>query len=119
MLTKPNFTDQEIITCLKNVYQLEVKQISFLPLGADFNTAVYLVKTLDHASYFLKLRFGPFLDATITVPKYLSDLGIKHIIAPIQTCAGELWTHAKSYTAILYPYVNGHNGIDTTISNQQ
>ena len=119
MLTKPTINDQKIITCLKNVYHLDVKHISFLPLGADFNTAVYQIKTSENKNYFLKLRFGPFLDATITVPKYLSDLGIKHIIAPIQTYTGELWTNLESCTLILYPYIHGHNGIDTTISNQQ
>ena len=41
MLEKPNFPDEKIIACLQAEYGLKVAQITFLPLGADTNTAVY------------------------------------------------------------------------------
>jgi len=41
MLTKPDLKDEKIIACLHDNYGLDVAEISFLPLGADFNTAVY------------------------------------------------------------------------------
>lgn len=42
MLTKPDLKDEKIIACLQEHYGLDVAEISFLPLGADFNTAVSL-----------------------------------------------------------------------------
>ena len=45
MLTAPNLKDEEIIACLQNAYGLTVEKITFLPIGADFNTAVYRITT--------------------------------------------------------------------------
>lgn len=41
MLIKPDLNDEAIITCLQDAYGLEVATILFLPIGADFNTAVF------------------------------------------------------------------------------
>lgn len=60
MLTRPYLKNERIITCLHDNYGLDVAEISFLPLGADFNTAVYRVTTTDKTDYFLKLRSGDF-----------------------------------------------------------
>ena len=76
MLIKPDLKDEEIIACLQDAYGLDIATVSFLPLGADFNTAVYRVTTTDGADHFLKLRSGKFLEASVSVPKYLADLGI-------------------------------------------
>ena len=86
--------------------------IAFLPLGADFNTAVYRVTTSNQTDYFLKLRSGEFLEASVSVPKYIADLGIKQVIPPLATKTGELWASLASFKAILYPYVDGNNGVD-------
>ncbi len=56
MLIKPNLKDEEIIACLPDAYGLDIATVSFLPLGADFNTAVYRVTTTNGADHFLKLR---------------------------------------------------------------
>lgn len=45
MLIKPNLKDEEIIACLRDAYGLTVDKVTFLPLGADFNTAVYRITT--------------------------------------------------------------------------
>ena len=47
MLIKPDLKDEEIIACLRDAYGLDIATVSFLPLGADFNTAVYRVITTD------------------------------------------------------------------------
>jgi spectinomycin phosphotransferase len=112
MLIKPDLKDEEIIECLRNAYGLTVDKVMFLPLGADFNTAVYRVTATDGTDYFLKLRSGKFLEASVSVPKYLADLGIKQVIPPLAIKTGELWASLASFKAILYPYVEGHNGVD-------
>ncbi|ETZ04480.1 phosphotransferase enzyme family protein [Holospora undulata HU1] len=116
MLIKPNLKDEEIIACLREAYGLTVEKITFLPLGADFNTAVYRVTTTDGADHFLKLRSGEFLEASVSVPKYIADLGIKQVIPPLATKTGQLWTGLASFKAILYPYVESRNGVDTKLS---
>lgn len=119
MLVKPDLKDEEIVGCIQNEYGLKVDKISFLPLGADLNTAVYRVTTNNAMGYFLKLRSGEFNDASVLVPKYLADLGLKQVIPPFPNEAGQLWTSLASFKAILYPYVEGHNGVEVTLSDQQ
>lgn len=116
VLKKPNIHDQEIITCLRNAYALESVSISFLPIGADFNTAVYRITAKAH-DYFLKLRTGKFLEASVLIPKYLADTGIKHVILPIATKEGQLWTNIHPFSVILYPYVEGGNGLEFCLSD--
>ena len=60
MLEKPDFQDEKIIACLQTEFGVDVAQITFLPLGADQNTAVYRVVADDATLYFLKLRSGVF-----------------------------------------------------------
>ncbi|MDP2193350.1 MAG: aminoglycoside phosphotransferase family protein [Alphaproteobacteria bacterium] len=119
MLTKPDIQDLEIMTTLWDAYGLSVDKIRFLPLGADFNTAVYRITAHDGTDYFLKLRSVEFLEASVSVPKYLADLGIKQVIPPLATKAGQLWASLSSFKAILYPYVGGNNGVEAKLSEDQ
>ncbi|MCP5369574.1 MAG: aminoglycoside phosphotransferase family protein [Rickettsiaceae bacterium] len=119
MLTTPNLKDEEIIGCLRDAYGLTVEKITFLPLGADFNTAVYRVAAADGEDYFLKLRSGEFFEASVSVPKYLADMGIKQVILPLATNTGQLWTSLASFKAILYPYIEGRNGVEAKLSEDQ
>jgi spectinomycin phosphotransferase len=119
MPEKPELEDEKIINCLKIEYGLSVEKIAFLPLGADLNTAVYRVVTNDETVYFLKLRRGEFDEASVAVPKYLSDLGIKQIIPSLATQTGRLWASLAPFNVILYPFVEGHNGFERNLSDQQ
>jgi spectinomycin phosphotransferase len=110
MLDKPDLQDENIIACLRDEYGLSVAQVAFLPLGADLNTAVYRAITEDESTYFVKLRKGLFDETSVTLPKYLGDLGIRQIIAPLVTNKGRLWANLESFKVILYPFVEGHNG---------
>ena len=119
MLTKPDLKDEKIIKCLKDAYGLNVATISFLPIGADFNTAVYRVTAHNGEDYFLKLRSGEFLEASVSVPKYLADLGIKQVISPLATNTKQLRASLDVFKAILYPYVEGRNGVEAKLSENQ
>ena len=119
MLEKPDLKDEKVIACLKNEYGLSVDKIAFLPLGADLNTAVYRAVTDDETPYFVKLRRGDFDNATVAVPKFLGDLGIKQIIPPLITQTGQLWASLDSFKMILYPFVEGHDGFEVNLSDQQ
>lgn len=119
MLIKPELKDKQIISHLQDAYGLTITKILFLPIGADFNTAVYRVTTSNQKDYFLKLRSGEFLEASVSVPNYLADLGIKPIISPLATKTKKLWCNLGAFKAILYPYVDGHNAVETKLSEQQ
>jgi spectinomycin phosphotransferase len=116
MLEKPDLKDETIIAGLNDEYGLLVAQVSFLPLGADRNTAAYRIVTGDETPYFLKLRAGHFEDTSVVLPKFLSDQGIEPIIAPLTTTTGQLWASLDAFTAILYPFVEGQNGYEIYLS---
>ncbi|MCB8985075.1 MAG: aminoglycoside phosphotransferase family protein [Ardenticatenaceae bacterium] len=118
MLEKPNLRDESIVACVQANYELSVRQIDFLPLGADVHTAVYRLAT-PGAVYFLKLRRGAFHDITVTLPKFLSDHGISEVISPLPARNGRLWAQLDDFKVILYPFVEGQNGYETPLTAQQ
>ena len=119
MLEKPDLPDEQIITCLQNNYGLAVAGISFLPLGADLGTSVYRAKDRDGQTYFVKLRRVPFDEIAVTLPKFLSTLGIMQIIVPLASKTGQLWADMDPFKLILYPYIRGLNGYETSLSDSQ
>jgi len=118
MLEKPDLQDEKIITCVQDEYALHPSQVTFLPLGADLNTAVYRLVAEDGTSYFLKLRQGAFDEITVTLPKFLSDQGIAQIIAPLATKRGQLWANLEAFKVMLYPFVESHNAYEVNLSDR-
>jgi spectinomycin phosphotransferase len=119
MIEKPDLQDQLIITRLQAEYGLRVARTTFLPLGADVNTAVYRAVTEDETAYFVKLRKGAFDEITVAVPQFLKVQGIQSIIAPLETSAGQRWGTLGAYKMILYPFIEGKNGYQFALSDQQ
>lgn len=117
MLTKPNIPDQQIKDCLNEQYGITANNLEFLPLGADKNTVVYEVDAQQ--SFYLKLRGGDFNEATGVIPKILQDYGIQNVIVPISTKQQRLWVNLGPYTAMVYPFVEGMNGFETSLIDQQ
>src|SRR5688572_8133311 len=118
MLEKPEIKDEQIINCLRDEYGLGVESISSLSLGADVNTSVYRVITKNETNYFLKLRKENFNEASVTIPSFLSSLGIKQVIPPLTTQKGQLWANINPFKVILYPFVKGQAGLDIKMSKQ-
>jgi spectinomycin phosphotransferase len=96
-----------------------VAEVTFLPLGADVNTAVYRVVDGDGTPYFLKLRRGPFDEVSVVLTRFLSDWGIAQILAPLSCRTGELWAEMDGFRTILYPFVEGRNGYEVDLSDRQ
>ena len=116
MLEKPDIQDELIAACLHDEYGLPVVEVAFLPLGADEDSAVYRVVAGDEMPYFLKLRSGIFDEVSVALPKFLSDDGIAHIMAPLASKTGQLWTTLGAFTVMLYPYVEGKDGYEIALS---
>ncbi len=118
MLEKPDLREDVLTACLGDAYGLCAAQVVFLPLGADVNTAVYRAVAADGAPYFVKLRRGDFAEIAVMLPKYLSDLGIREIIAPLATRSGRLWANLGPFKVILYPFIEGHNGYEADLTDR-
>lgn len=101
MLRQAEIEDEKIIRCLQDAYDLSACKISFLPVGADFNTIVYKATTTDSIDYFLKLRRSDFDEASVLIPKYLFDLGVTQIIPPLTTNDEKLWIEYCSFSCAL------------------
>lgn len=119
MLKKPVIEEKEICNCIRDEYELSVKRISYLPLGADWNTFVYRLITTGGTSYFVKIKKGDFNESSVTVPNFLSALGIRHVIPALATQSGQLWANLSTFKVILYPFVEGHPGFEGIMSKQQ
>jgi spectinomycin phosphotransferase len=116
---KPNLPNDQIIARLHEAYGLRITQVTFLPLGADFNTAVYRVMAEDGRVYFLKLRRGAFDEITVTLPSFLRDQDIRQVMAPMATQTQQLWTYLAAFHLILYPFVEGKNGFEVDLAPRQ
>ncbi len=119
MLDKPNLPDETILACVQSAFGLPVTQIAFLPLGGDLSTAVYQATTADNRAYFCKLKLDEFDEASVTLPKFLSEQGLAAIIAPLTTQTGQLWANFDNFTLILYPFVEGTNGYEVELTARQ
>ena len=123
MLEKPDLPDERLVARLAAAYGLPLARVTFLPLGADVNTAVYRVEAADGAAgeraYFLKLRRGPFDDLTVALPAFLASRGLAAVIAPLPTLDRQLATRLDPFTLALYPFVAGVDGYQAEISEAQ
>jgi spectinomycin phosphotransferase len=118
MLETPQLPMDALAAMLHRDYGVAVNDIAFLPLGADVNTAVFEVSA-GAARYFLKLRSGPFDDASLHVPALLCAQGNPHIIPIIGTSAGALRSRFERFATILQPFVEGRDGFNVTLSPAQ
>lgn len=118
MLEKPDLQDKQLIACLQDAYGIQIDSVTFLPLGADINTALYRAVTGDGTAFFVKLRRGAFDEATVAVPRWLSDQGISAIIPPLVAKSGRLWALLDPFTVTLYPFITGHSGYEVALSDQ-
>ncbi len=119
MLERPHIEDHTIKTCLRTEYHLSVQELAFLPVGADQNTAVFRARSGSGEDYFVKLRRADFAEIAVTLPNYLHERGNPHILAPLQTQNGRLWTQVGAYKLLLYPFIQGKDGIEAGLSAEQ
>ena len=115
MLEKPDLADEKIVACLRAEYGIRVRHVTFLPLGADVNTAVYRLLADDGTASFLRLRSGVFDELSVALPRFLADLGIAQIIPPLATQTGRLWGTLDAFKTVLYPFVRGHNAYEVDL----
>ncbi len=118
MLEKPRLEDEKIFACLKNSYALDVTALEFLPLGYDSYAGVYRVQA-NEQTYFLKVKGDTVDELSVRLPRYLKEQGIEQIVAPLPTMRQEPWSQIDHFTLILYPFIDGQNGVTVGLSGSQ
>src|SRR5258708_11182619 len=119
MLERPNLPDETISACLRERYGLPVAGIEFLPIGNDTNAWVYRVTAENAQAYFAKVKRGPVYLPSLAVPRYLRDLGLEQILAPLPARTLELWQPVGDFVLFLYPFIDGHTGMAAGLSDSQ
>lgn len=118
MLEKAALTEDQLHAALAQYYGLSVQAVTFLPIGYDARSFLYQVTT-GGPTYFLKLRSVPVPAPTVLIPQSLINQGVKNCIAPIPTVSGALTCPLESYTATLYPFIPGHNAMQSGLTPAQ
>lgn len=119
MLEKHPLSDLLIISSLNANYGIQVATLTFLPLGADMNASVYRADTVDQKSYFIKLKHGHHHDISVEIVGLLHNAGIQQIIPPVKTIRGKPTQSIADFTLIVYPFVNGQDGFNRNLTDDQ
>jgi spectinomycin phosphotransferase len=117
--TKPDISEDTIITCASDSFGVRIADVTFLPIGADSNSAVYRVTAEDSRLYLLKLRRGEFDEVAASIPTYLRARGILGVVAPLANTSGRLCTREYGFNWMLYPYFRGKNAFEVALSREQ
>ena len=118
MLEKPKLDDDKLSAHLQRVYDLTLARLEFLPLGADCNTAVYRAIADSGTPYFVRLRQGTFDKASVTLSHFFGEHGLRHIITPLMTKTGGLWSPLETFTVVLYPFITGQSGYAVSLTEE-
>lgn len=110
-VNKPVLPDEALQALFQDRYTLGPVTMECLPIGLDYQAAVYRVSDLQGGVYLLKITFRPLSEARYLLPRYLNDQGIAAVVAPLPTASGELWVTLADWTAILYPWMHGDSSL--------
>jgi len=119
VLEPPDIQNLSISHCLNTVYGLSIAEINFLPIGADMDTAVYRAIADAGQGYFVKLRRGKWNKASVLVPNFLAEHGLKQVISPIRNINGDLWSNLATFAVTVYPFIDGSHGYEQKMSPTQ
>ncbi|MBJ7449170.1 MAG: aminoglycoside phosphotransferase family protein [Parachlamydiales bacterium] len=119
MIEKQLVSEQLIIKSLNTDYGIEIIAFKSLPIGADMNAAIYKAQSIDHKSYFVKLKRGHHLDICIAILDLLQNSGISQIISPVKTLQNQSIQRLDDYTLIVYPFIEGQDGFSCDLTDNQ
>lgn len=112
-------SNQHIINYLKSDYGIAAESLEILPLGADFNAAVYKAQASDGRHYFVKLKRSDRDDMGVAISELLHAAGIEKIIYPLRTLIGTSMLRMEDFSLIVYPFVEGQDGFNRDLSDNQ
>jgi spectinomycin phosphotransferase len=118
MLEPPPLPTEKIISSLHDSYDIKVSKLDFLPIGNDSNSWVYKAHTKNE-SYFLKAKRLPVYKPSLAIPHYLKEQGLHQVVAPLPSKTQNLYQTLDDFALILYPFIDGDNGMNLGLSDKQ
>ncbi len=118
MREPPRITEEDLLACLQDQYDLSPVTLTFLPLGHDYDAGIYRVASEQGTAYALKVTTRSLYEPRCLVPRYLNDQGIASVVAPIPTRSSALWTQLSDWTVIVYPWISGDSSL-TGMTDEQ
>jgi len=119
MLTRPDISDEALAAHLRVAYGLDVTSVAFLPLGADYGTALYRAETASGESFFCRLRSGPWNEVAVQLPAALHAAGVPGIVPPLRTCEGGLSAPLGVSRLSVLPWVEARNAYEAPLNDAQ
>lgn len=119
MIENSLISNQRIIDCLQNAYDIDVATLTPLLLGADMNASVYKAEASDKSAYFIKLKRTQSHDISALVTELLHDAGIQQIIPIIKTIRGQSTQPIDGFTLVVFPFIEGQDGFSRDLTNNQ
>jgi len=108
-----------ILNCLSSYYLIEAVALTQLTSGADVNASIYKAQASDQKTYFVKVKQDHFHDNNIAILELLQMAGIQQIIPPIKTVEGKQIQQAGDSALIVYPYIEGQDGFNRPLTDEQ
>lgn len=136
MLEKPDIDEAALAKCLRYYYAshrpefLKNVQLTFLPLGADPNAAIYRADTQEGRSYFVKLRKQVWkrrsrmfdsltLHSILATSAPISYKGGSAMIEYVIAIPGHRYSAPfQDFTVTVAPFIEGHNGFEVPLTDQ-
>jgi spectinomycin phosphotransferase len=118
MLEPPKIDLEAMAEAVRAAYALDVRALTFLPIGNDMRSFVYRLATAN-GDLFLKARAGEPYAPALQVPRALIDSGIAEIVAPLPTTRGDLGQPFEGFTLLLYPFVSGDSAMNRGLTDAQ
>lgn len=118
MIDRPDISTERILSVLQQSYSIPATSAEFLPLGLDSSAWAYRLGAGDD-TYFLKLRKPGSPPTGMLLPLALKERGIKQVIVPIPTRAGQAWATRHELYFMLYPFVEAKRAMAAGMSDAQ
>lgn len=104
MLDRPPVTDEQLSTCARQAYGIDLREITFLPIGYDANAGVFRGAATTGV-YFLKVKRTPIDLVSVLLPRDLHARGLTEVVAPVLTVNGENWGVIGEFALLIYPFI--------------
>ncbi|MGC5005456.1 phosphotransferase enzyme family protein [Streptomyces sp. DT203] len=109
VIDKPPIDERSWAGEVAQAWGLDGVELVFLPIGLDGQAWAYRINTAGGDGYFLKVRRGEFAPAAVSLPQYLREQGLTHVVAPLSARSGEAGHVMGDYRMLLYPFHVGGN----------
>jgi spectinomycin phosphotransferase len=119
MPEKPGLSEAVLRTCLRDRYGIAAVYRTPIRIRSDWQIAIYRVRAVEGADYFVKTGPGGAGDAGLAAVMHLKEAGVTQVVAPLTARDGRLWTEANGGVLVVYPFLEGRTGKEAGLSDTQ